>query len=201
MHYLVMWSGGIDSTYVLAKMLKETDHEIHAHHIHLVNKENRAKAESDAVNILLKKLNNIRSFDFSQSLINYPEYSNVPYDMASVCFEAGAIQKEHYYNPNKKPFDKWTIGTHEDEGHWQERWNIIHPCTKAACWPETEPEFVLQPMIKKHEEMKYLHDLNLLDNCWYCRYPSYSANGKPATCNQCKTCQEVTEHILKSIAA
>lgn len=196
-----MWSGGIDSTYTLAKMLKETDHEIHAHHIHLVNKENRAKAESDSINKLLRKLNCIRSFNFSQSIISYPEYSNIPFDMAIVCFEAGVLQKEHAYNPNKTPFDKWTIGTHEDEGHWQERWDVIHPCTKAACWPKQEPEFELQPMVQKYQEMKFLLSFGLLEDCWCCRHPSYSNNGEAKVCGECKACNEITDHTLKSIAA
>ena len=43
---LILFSGGVDSTYVLAQKLRETDEIIIAHHIHLVNSEQRHKAEA-----------------------------------------------------------------------------------------------------------------------------------------------------------
>ena len=46
---LVMLSGGIDSVAVLANVRQETEHEVHAHHIELSNRENRQMAENDAV--------------------------------------------------------------------------------------------------------------------------------------------------------
>ena len=38
---LVMLSGGVDSVYRLVKLLRETDDEVLAHHVHLVNIEQR----------------------------------------------------------------------------------------------------------------------------------------------------------------
>ena len=45
---IVMWSGGIDSTFKLAYLLKETEYQVHAHHVHIVNREGRSQAEPAA---------------------------------------------------------------------------------------------------------------------------------------------------------
>ena len=39
---IVMWSGGIDSTFKLAYLLRETEYQVHAHHVNIVNHEGRA---------------------------------------------------------------------------------------------------------------------------------------------------------------
>jgi 7-cyano-7-deazaguanine synthase in queuosine biosynthesis len=45
---LMMLSGGIDSTYVLARLLRETDDEILVHHVHFLNNSNRHIPEAAA---------------------------------------------------------------------------------------------------------------------------------------------------------
>jgi tRNA U34 2-thiouridine synthase MnmA/TrmU len=49
---IVMWSGGIDSTFKLAYLLKETEYQIHAHHVHIINREGRSKQEQAACRAL-----------------------------------------------------------------------------------------------------------------------------------------------------
>lgn len=190
--FLVMWSGGIDSTYTLAKMLKETDHEIFAHHIHFVNAEGRVKEELKAIRSLTPKLKAIRDFKLSESLIDHRQSVRIPFDMAVVCFEAGARQKDLSFQGKK--IDKWTIGTHQAEGHWQERWEVISPATLAASWPYPVPDFEIQPMATKEKEMEYLDSLGLLSDCWFCRVPR---TGKP--CGLCKTCLEVKDSSKEKI--
>lgn len=46
---ILMFSGGLDSVVLLAKLLECTNHTVHAHHIELVNFENRWRAENAAV--------------------------------------------------------------------------------------------------------------------------------------------------------
>lgn len=192
---LVMWSGGIDSTYVLTKLLKETDMKIFAHHIYLKNIENRQAKEAEAIEKLIKKLGAIRKFNFTWNWIDDTVMPTMVYDMARVCFEAGAVSKAFYHY--KKPFiiDKWTIGTNKEEGHWQERWDVITSATRAAEWSPGRKDYIrfeLQPMVPRAEEMKYLDSLSLLQDCWYCRRPK---EGKP--CSVCPTCLEVEKNLIK----
>ena len=188
---LVMWSGGIDSTYTLAKLLHDSSFKIHAHHIVLHNVERRSNAEVEAIRKLMPKLQQIRPFTFTENFIDDSRMPTMVYDMARVCFEAGAVSKGFYHHPNQIIFDKWTIGTHEAEGHNWERWDVIKHATRAAEWTKGREKFIefeLQPLVSKKAEMDYLADLGLLDDCWYCRTPF---NSKP--CGICKTCGEVKE--------
>lgn len=193
-----MWSGGIDSTYVLAKMLKETEHNIFAHHIYLKNCEGREVAEAWAIKALGDKLNKIRPFKFTSNSIDDSRMPTIVYDMARVCFEAGAVSKAFYHRPKPIKLDKWTIGTHEKEGHNWERWEFIKHATVAAEWTKGRTEFIefeLPEMVSKKEEMRYLKELNLLDDCWYCRTPVPDFKTKTyKICGICKTCIEVKEN-------
>lgn len=185
MHKLVMWSGGIDSTYALASLLKETDHRIHAHHIHLINREGRSDVEDAAIRMLGPKLRAIRNFSFSTTLINHCRIPEIPFDMAIVCFEAGVICRGMEVKGSK--IDSWTIGTHKAEGHNWERWEVIKHACNAGAWPQKCADFELQPMLSKQDEKTYLKSLGLLEDCWYCRSP---VSGSP--CGKCKTCEEVS---------
>ena len=65
---IVMLSGGLDSIALLATVLKETTHAVHAHHIEIVNFENRWKVEKRAVADALKYIRkHYRAFDYSES--------------------------------------------------------------------------------------------------------------------------------------
>lgn len=67
---LVMFSGGLDSTTALYKLLKETNHNIYAHHIILKDKSDRWKYELKASRDIIKYLKNIRPFDYSESTVD-----------------------------------------------------------------------------------------------------------------------------------
>lgn len=199
-NYLVMWSGGIDSTYSAAKLLNETEHNVYLHHIYLQNVENRARHEAKAIKALGDKLNKIRPFKFTHNTIDDSYMPTMVYDMARVCFEAGAVSKG-WYHYNGTILHKWTIGTHEAEGHNWDRWEVIKHATRAAEYtdprhlhPSEKPrtefiEFELLPMVSKKQEMQYLKELNLLDDCWYCRTPT------EGPCGVCKTCEEVKQAL------
>ena len=67
---LVMFSGGLDSTTALCKLLKETKHNIYVHHIILKDNSNRWKDELTATHIIIKYLNKIRPFEYSESTVD-----------------------------------------------------------------------------------------------------------------------------------
>src|SRR4029077_18363528 len=72
---IVMWSGGIDSTFKLAYLLKETEYQVHAHHVHIVNREGRSQAERAACVALRSKLKAIRSFAYTESRIDHRQHA------------------------------------------------------------------------------------------------------------------------------
>lgn len=88
---LVLLSGGIDSVAVLANVLSETRHRVHAHHIELANRENRDRAENDAVaDIVDFCWSHYRDFEYSSSK---SEFRVAPrgYDLIVTMFHAGMV--------------------------------------------------------------------------------------------------------------
>ena len=69
---LVMFSGGLDSTTSLYKLLKYTNHNIYAHHIKLKDNSNRWVSESLACDKMIIYLKNIRDFNYTQSEFYLP---------------------------------------------------------------------------------------------------------------------------------
>ena len=96
-----MFSGGVDSTGVLHRVLTHqdyADYKIYVHHIHIVNRENRAKAENISVNKIIGyyKNNCSREFDFFYSTFNLSGIQSVrtkrfPFDMDVCAFMAANI--------------------------------------------------------------------------------------------------------------
>ena len=186
-----MFSGGIDSTYVLARILKDTDDEVIAHHIIVKNHERRHEAEVDAMLNLVPRLRKIRDFEFSTSGMDHTGFNGIPWDMQCVAFTAGIIMRDQAARRQK--IDRWTIGTHRDEGHWQHRWDVIGYLPNCVTWPHDPAPFWLPDTLPaKADEMRYLQQLDLLNQVWYCRFPR--AQGEVfLPCGACPTCKEVND--------
>jgi hypothetical protein len=184
---IVMWSGGIDSTFKLAHLLRETEYQVHAHHVHIVNREGRWNMERAACNALRPKLKAIRPFAYTESRIDHRQHDRIPFDMAVVAFEAGVVARSGH-GRKSEPFTHWTIGTHKAEGHYQRRFDLYEPMVNALCFPQDYPAFQMGKVVTKEEEIAYLDDLGLLAGCWYCRTPRGGRR-----CGTCGACDEVKE--------
>lgn len=190
---LVMWSAGIDSTYTLAWLLKNTTDYVHAHHLNITYHPTHPEApryllEKAAGEVLMPKLKQIREFTVSLTHVDQSAFTANPFDMYHVCVHAGLCARNFCNHPDLTPFTYWTIGTHKKEGHWQNRWDFYEPAMKAACWPYDAPTFKLLDLATKEEESKFLDELGLLKDCWYCRTPK-----EDKACGVCKTCKEVAK--------
>ena len=88
---LIMFSGGLDSAGVFWKLINERE-ELHVHHLYLVNKEGRARAENRAVGDVVEYMRKVRDFGFSESYHEYPCYNgNFMWDSDIFSFMAGSI--------------------------------------------------------------------------------------------------------------
>jgi len=182
---IVMWSGGIDSTFRLAHLLRETEYQVHAHHVHIVNRLARHGVERAACRALRRQLTAIRDFGYTESTVDHRGHPKIPYDMAIVAFEAGVVARGGE-GLTTEPFTHWTIGTHKAEGHYQRRFDLYEAVVNAVCFPHDYPAFQMGKVVTKAEEMTYLDDLGLLGDCWYCRTPRAGR-----ACGRCATCHEV----------
>ena len=92
--FLVLWSGGLDSTWSLYTLLKETDAEVYAHH---VNKRSRTDDGSEisngfeyemaAVRAMRSWLfENVRPFSYSESTVDTTAFTTFARDTVTAVF-------------------------------------------------------------------------------------------------------------------
>ena len=93
---LVMWSGGLDSTYTLVRLLQETSDEVHAHHVHCTSRTNdgrrpsrRGELESYAVARMRTYLTpRYRRFHYGESRVNISAFSQAAPETTMAMFFA-----------------------------------------------------------------------------------------------------------------
>ena len=84
-----MFSGGLDSTAVLYRLLTETEDDLRVHHIRMQNREGRADAEQAAVESIVEWCGrHLRGFRFSQSGLDFSTLEAIPIDFISVAYVA-----------------------------------------------------------------------------------------------------------------
>ena len=188
---LVMFSGGVDSTYLLVKFLKETDDEIIVHHVHLLNVEERHVVEARQCRAIVSYCRkHYRPFRYTESAIDHRGLAFFGFDMVTVGFEAGIVA-HGFYLENKRRVTRWLAGHCEEEGANPERLPHVLACVAANCFPGEPPEFHRHKAIRKVDEYRYL-DPDLRKLVWTCRTP-VKHEARFMECGACKTCQLMAE--------
>ncbi|MEO9871657.1 7-cyano-7-deazaguanine synthase [Ekhidna sp.] len=203
---LCMFSGGIDSTGVLHQLMtneKFTEHPLIVHHIHIFNRENRAKAEAAAVSSILnyyhKNVN--RKFLVTESTFNTTGFaplqsSRFPFDMDVCAFFSGNICAA------RKEIDFVAMGrtkTDVDSGgdNFMVRMKRAQAIFKSVMSLENTnlPEYIF-PVIDftKGEIWKFLPE-QVRKSTWWCRRPVYKEGKPPQACGKCQTCKDVKEFV------
>lgn len=191
---LVMFSGGLDSTAALWHVLHHPKKygDIHVHHIHIQNDENRWQAEAAAVKEIFAYIrkNVATEFTVSESVIRTPRLGN------QFMFDAEIFNYLSGYMTSRDPLITRVIlgvtGTDYEIGFEAvaKRGKAMH---NAFHFDEEDhatriKEFPLKEMTKDEVYKSLPPELALLT--WSCRTPRY-IDGKPEECGKCKTC--VTE--------
>ncbi|MEH6528134.1 MAG: hypothetical protein V7723_18865 [Sneathiella sp.] len=195
---LVMLSGGIDSVYVLAKILKETDDIVIAHHIHMVNGEGRFKVEAQScIKIVDWCRKNYREFGYSETAIDHRGLFSMGYDMIAVAYEAGIINRA-FEGKYGRSLDRWVCGWCAEEKPMPGRAPHTIAMCAASSHPAEPPELFHLPVISKADQIRYLPDA-LLDLCWTCRRPIWNEDGSFDECGECITC-ELMKDVRQELA-
>lgn len=182
---LLMFSGGLDSTGALWKLLQDTNNKIHLHHLRLVNKENRTKAEDIAVKNIVDYVNQIRPVNYSQSYHEYPSYNNAfIWDSDLYNFIAGTICISL---PNIKIV---AIGRTKSDTGIEER-SIRGTNILKLLSPNVKKIYPVGDMTKI--EIYDMLPKELRDMTWSCRTPIYIDENKIKQCGKCKACRELIE--------
>ena len=185
---LIMLSGGLDSIFILWDALANTKRKILAHHVELINGENRHQIETEACNKVVDWLKiHCRDFHYNSSTIDRTNLSHFGMDLAAVGFEAG-LAAQSYSQRTNETVDFWQIGHCLDEGHgWPMLWANVLNCAKAGSFPFDPPRYLERELIPKAEQRRLMPE-EIVAFSWGCRRP-IEENGLTKACGLCKTCK------------
>jgi 7-cyano-7-deazaguanine synthase in queuosine biosynthesis len=184
---LVMLSSGLDSLYVLVKLLTETDDIVLVHHVQIINNENRHEIEAERTRRIIDWCRRkYRGFRYSESIINHNGFQGFGFDIMSVAFEAGMVCRS-FYLANKYPVSKLLTGWCAEEEPYPGRPAHVRAVVTANCFPFEPPRFFYFDRVSKMEEAQYLPP-ELVDMSWTCRRPVIE-DGQYSECGECPSCE------------
>lgn len=195
-HTLIMLSGGLDSLYVLHEALTRTDDVLWVHHVNLINREQRHRAEALAcANIAAWCTEHTRPFRYTESTIDHSAFELFGRDLLMVAFEAGlVVQNAHALW--KRGFDRWMLGYCQEEANelvngvpvaHSARRGLTETCIATSAAPLVAPPLHSGPLLSKRAQLEALPP-ELAALAWTCRRPIWRQD-TPTECGACKTCK------------
>jgi len=202
---LLMWSGGLDSTYSLLRLLEATGDEVHVHHVHAnlcraggARRSRRCEYEASAVAAMLPWLReHCRGFEYAESRVDLSALPVFARDTTMVMFFAAQAA----LSIGLTPFDRIVFGVNADEDpRWQpdaERYALRRLLTirmlKAVWEIEEVPYFYLwNPRPSKHQVVDSL-PAELVRLAVSCRDPVARTDAlgeeRLVACGRCAKCR------------
>lgn len=193
---MVLWSGGLDSTAALYKMLRdERERDVFAVWMDYSTAENRRTAEMNAIRRLMPKLQAVRPFMFIPVGQDFGALPRSPTDLHVYSFVAAQVARTIAFEFGKK-ISAVVSGLMRDDR--DESWaarravaeKIMHACFSDI--PPLEPrwEFPVFDMTKADEIRLVGVDIYRLT--WSCRTPVVDpAAREMKRCGACSTCQKL----------
>jgi 7-cyano-7-deazaguanine synthase in queuosine biosynthesis len=187
---LIFLSGGIDSTAVCYKLLKEnTNQRFLIYHCNFRDYQHRHDYEKLAVNKIIRyfKENNLNNFDYINSDFSYGNINAIVQDIELWGFFMGLILRGKSYDIENISIcaSKFDLQQGEEyEARSRRRYNVI----KALL--EYEPVYTFPIKDLTREDLIKLLPKNLLEMTWFCRRPN---DGRP--CGKCKTCVNTLPYL------
>ena len=197
---VVLWSGGVDSTGALYKILKDYDDDVVAHHIHFKNRERRWEAEKDAVDKMLPWLRkNVRDFEYSESTIEM-DLRFIGWDIMHAMYIGGlVIESEKGKNIERY---KLVLGDNAEDFNsyqWKSPIAQLLAIITSLKHPQESQDipylWQIMATITKQDIWDLLPDF-LKENIWGCRTPESDA-GKWVECGKCVTCRDLKKVRVK----
>jgi len=184
---LAMYSGGLDSLGMIYHMLTDAAYQaydLHIHHVHNRNIENRDRAEAVVVEQALAELRRLGfEFEYSTSAIAAPTYNQqFLYDSDTMNFFAGYICSVNPAITKVAMGMNATDSNHALEERRHRANNILGAFTSVEK---------IYPVLNltKREIYDSLPE-SLRDKFWSCRTPIYNETTIDA-CGRCKSCLQI----------
>ncbi len=197
MTMLVMFSGGLDSTAMLVKLLGETADELRVHHIGMVNREGRDQAEQRATDAIVAYCRaHYRRFRYSESGLEFSQLEAVPIDYLAIAFVACQVAID---TPGCTRIAIGALAADTDIANRSARqrrvFEEMYACYRARKLGEPRVEWVYPVYHTPKAELAAALPPELLELTWSCRRP---VDGfRP--CLACKACR--TRQGLRATAA
>ena len=182
-----MFSGGIDSTAMLVKLLTEGADELRVHHIHMHNREMRAQAEGRAVDGILRYVNDhYRPFRYSESALDFRGLEAIPIDYLSIAFVACQVAID---TPRCTRIAVGALAADTDienrNARQRRAFDAMYECYRARKLGEPRVDWIYPVYDTPKAEIAAALPAELLDLTWSCRRPVDGSR----PCLACKACK------------
>jgi 7-cyano-7-deazaguanine synthase in queuosine biosynthesis len=190
---LAMYSGGLDSLGMVYKLLTEDEYkeyDIHIHHVHNKNVEQRWRAEQIAVDLATKELKRLGfEFAYSESEIGTQPFGrNFLFDTDTMNFFAGYVCS---VNPD---IEKVAMGMQANDHNQRLEDRRIRANKILEAFTPAEKIFPVMNMTKR--EIYDMLPESLRNMFWSCRVPIYSEKNI-TPCGRCDTCRKLKEQGIR----
>ena len=185
-----MYSGGLDSTAMLVKLLQETRDPLRVHHIRMDNREKRSGAEQNAVKAVLPALRaRYRDFQYSESGLEFRQLEAIPIDYISIAFVACQVAID---TPGCKRIAVASLSQDTDivnrAARQRQVFDAMYSCYRARKLGEPAVEWIYPVYHSTKAEVAALLPAEIRDLTWSCRTPVAEGAGfRP--CGTCKACR------------
>jgi 7-cyano-7-deazaguanine synthase in queuosine biosynthesis len=184
-----MFSGGLDSTAMLVKLLAESDDALRVHHVRMANREGRDEAEQAAVErIVAWCRDRYRAFRYSESALDFRTLEAIPIDYVCIAFVACHVAID---TPgcNRVAVAALARDTDIENRSARQRrvFDALYECYRARKLGEPEVQWIYPVYHATKRELAATLPGELVELTWSCRRPVRMA-GQWRPCGNCKAC-------------
>jgi 7-cyano-7-deazaguanine synthase in queuosine biosynthesis len=199
MSTLVMFSGGVDSTAMLVKLLAESADELRVHHIRMLNREGRDRAEGRAVERIVAYCRaQYRAFRYTESALDFSTLEAIPIDYLSIAFVACQVAID---TPGCNRVAVGALAADTDianrSARQQRVFQEMYACYRARKLGEPGMEWIFPVYDVPKSELAAALPHELLELTWSCRRPLEGFR----PCGTCKACRVRQGLRLPTMAA
>ena len=184
-----MFSGGLDSTAMLVKLLGASEEPLRVHHIRMANREGRAQAEQAAVAAIVDYCRaRYRPFRYSESALDFGELEAIPIDYLSIAYVACQVAID---TPGCTRIAVASLERDTDIVNRSARqrrvFDTMYECYRARKLGEPEVEWIYPVYRLTKRELAAALPRQLVEMTWSCRRP-VAEQGRYRPCGGCKAC-------------
>jgi 7-cyano-7-deazaguanine synthase in queuosine biosynthesis len=184
-----MFSGGLDSTAMLVKLLAGSDEPLRVHHVRMANREGRAAAEQRAAEAIVAWCRSrYRPFRYSESALDFTGLEAIPIDYLSIAFVACQVAID---TPGCRRVAVAALARDTDIENRSARqrrvFDVLYDCYRARKLGEPEMQWIYPVYHATKAELAASLAPELVELTWSCRRPLREA-GAWRPCGACKAC-------------